>query len=228
MRKPRILLTAFEPFGGESCNSSQQVAEEIARRVSNDWDFRYRILPVTRYDGPDMATRELDDFSPDIMIMLGQAGSRQQITPERVAINLDFFHIPDNANQQPRGESICADGPVGYFSKLPVTSISERLRNAGFAAKVSNSAGLFVCNRVFYSVLHHIAQNELPVMAGLIHLPRISGQNQEDGEPDFGQSLETMVAAVELAMAECLQQLSDSDGRTVNGGSHTPGYRTPD
>ena len=100
-------------------------------------------------------------------------------------------------------ESIRADGPVGYFSTLPVTAIAERLGGAGIPAKVSNTAGLYVCNHVFYRVMDHLASRESPPMAGLIHLPRVCDPVRESGGVTGGLPLETMVTAVELAMAEC-------------------------
>lgn len=204
MPKPKILLSAFEPFGGESDNSSQQVANYIRPSIEQNWEVNYRLLPVTQSGAASTLIAELDIFNPDIVLLLGQAGKRRRISPERVAINLDSFHIPDNAGEQPLGQSICADGPVGYFSTLPIHHIVSRLKAEGIAVKISNTAGLYVCNHVFYAVMHHVAHMESPPKAGLIHLPRVREPNDSRSR---GLTLETMGTAVELAMAECVAGL---------------------
>ena len=201
MNNRRVLLTAFEPFDGDEQNSSQQVAEFVLPSLQQRCALRYTLLPVVRWRASEQAIREIDAFQPELVIMLGQAGKRRRVTPERVAVNMDWFPIPDNAGNQPLGESICKDGPAAYFSTLPVTSIADRANDQGIASKVSNTAGLYVCNHVFYAVMHHIARMAPAPIAGFIHLPRVADGNTGGGR---GLPLASMAAAVALALEECL------------------------
>lgn len=200
-----MLLTAFEPFNGEPCNSSQQVAGHLLDGEGDDWVLHYRELPVTRFGAAEGAIAAITEYDPDLVIMLGQAGCRGEVTPERVAINLDCFHIPDNAGAQPRGECIRSGGPAGYFSTLPVAAVVDRLRSEGIAARVSNTAGLYVCNHVFYAVMHHLSEMEPAPMAGFIHLPRVRRPSADADDRDGdGLPLAVMGRAVRSAIRQCI------------------------
>ena len=132
--------------------------------------------------------------------MLGEAGARFRIMPERVAINVDDFRIPDNAGNQPKGEPIVEGGPVGYFSTLPVRAITDRLLKAHIPAAISNTAGVYLCNRLFYSVMHFIATEKLPITAGFIHVPYMHEQALGRYPDVPSLSRETIVEAVRLAI----------------------------
>ena len=157
-------------------------------------------LPVDRYRAVDIALDLIRAGHPDIVIMLGEAGGRYRITPERVAINVDDFRIPDNAGNKPRDESIVQGGPVGYFSTLPIRAITDRINKALIPASISNSAGAFSCNRLFYSVMHAISVERLPAIAGFMHLPYLHEQalNKVSDVPSL--SRESMVEGVRLAI----------------------------
>ena len=116
--------------------------------------------------------RVIDEISPNIVLCVGEAGGRKAVTPERIAVNIRDARIPDNKGQQPTDEKIVPDGPDGYFSTLPIKEMTAAMKNAGYAAEVSNTAGTFVCNDLMYGVLHHLAQKpgSGPV-AGFIHVP---------------------------------------------------------
>jgi pyroglutamyl-peptidase len=196
----KLLLTAFEPFGGENLNPSLETARQMERISFPDALVLVAELPVDRYRA---VTRALDIIRlerPDVVIMLGEAGARSRINPERVAINVDDFRIPDNAGNQPRDESIIEGGPVGYFSTLPIRAIAERINRAKIPAAISNSAGAHLCNRLFYSVLHTITVEGLPIKAGFIHVPYLHEQaiNKYPDVPSL--SRESIVEAVRLAI----------------------------
>jgi len=210
----RLLITAFEPFAGESINPSSEAARQVARVDFPETLVRMVELPVERYRAVEIALDEIRAARPDVVVMLGLAGGRYRINPERVAINIDDFRIPDNAGDQPAGEPIVEGGPVGYFSTLPIRAIAERLIKAHIPARISNTAGTYLCNRLFYSVMHHIATEGLPAIAGFIHLPYIHEQttNKEIDMPSL--SLETIVEGVRPAVEVALNH-PVADGRVV-------------
>lgn len=200
-----LLLTAFEPFANESVNPSLEVARCIGNLHFPKAHIEVVELPVARLHAPDMAIKRLRSVAPDVVLMLGEAGRRARVTPERVAINMEDFPIPDNVGNQPHGEPIIAEGPVGYFSTLPITSIVTRLKNAHIPAAISNSAGLYLCNRLFYSVMHYIATENLSIDAGFVHLPYLHEQTVNKSVDWPSMSCETLTEAVRIAIEVSLQ-----------------------
>src|SRR5262252_2124656 len=153
---PKLLITAFEPFGGEQINPSLEAVRQIEKDRISNVSVLTAELPVDRYRAVDNALELLLINRPDVVIMLGEAGGRYKINPERVAINIDDFRIPDNVGNQPRDEPIIEGGPAAYFSTLPIRAIAERINKANIPAAISNTAGAYLCNRLFYSVMHAI------------------------------------------------------------------------
>ena len=133
------------------------------------------------------------------MLSIGQAGGRAEITPERIAINIDDARIPDNEGNQPVDRPIVPDGENAYFSNLPIKTMMEAIKKEGIPASVSNSAGTYVCNHLMYSVLYYIKKNALPIKAGFIHVPYIPEQtvNKKD-KPSM--SLAEIVRGLEAAI----------------------------
>lgn len=196
----KLLLTAFEPFGGEGMNPSLEAARQMERVEFPGALVRVAELPVDRYRAVDIALDLIRASRPNIVIMLGEAGARYRINPERVAINIDDFRIPDNAGNQPKDEPIIEGGPVGYFSTLPIRAITERIVAAHIPAAISNSAGAHLCNRLFYSVMHLINSERLPVIAGFIHLPYLHDQAMSKYPDVPSLSRESIVEAVRLVI----------------------------
>ena len=197
---PKLLVTAFEPFGGEQINPSLEAVRQIEKdRISNIAVLTAE-LPVDRYRAVDTALDLLMVNRPDIVIMLGEAGGRYKINPERVAINVDDFRIPDNVGNQPTDEPIIEGGPAAYFSTLPIRAIAERINKANIPAAISNTAGAYLCNRLFYSVMHAIKVNGLDARAGFIHLPYLHDQAVSKYWDFPSMSKETIVEAVRLAI----------------------------
>ena len=173
MTLPRILLTGFEPFGGEAVNPSWEIA-----RTLDGWHCEGHVVHAVQLSCVfGDALRELDAaiaaHRPALVLCLGQAGGRTEISIERIAINVDDARIPDNLGRQPVDSAIEADGPAAYFSTLPIKAIARDVREAGIAAAVSNTAGTFVCNHVFYALMHRLAT--MPSLAhargGFVHVP---------------------------------------------------------
>ena len=143
----------------------------------------------------------VDACTPDAVVMLGEAGGRARVTPERIAINVDDYAIPDNAGEQPRGTAIVAGGADGYFSTLPVAAMVDAVLDAGVPAAVSNSAGTYLCNHVFYRLMHRFQALAEPPRAGFVHLPYLHEQVRERPEPVASLSESSLVGAVGAALA---------------------------
>ena len=198
MRK--VLLTAFEPFGGEDINPSQEVVRAMEYHSFVGAEVERLVLPVERFRAIELALDRIKVQNPDVVIMLGEGGRRFRVTPERVAINVDDFRIADNAGEQPVGEPILEGAPAAYFSTLPIYEIVQRLKDAAIPAAISNSAGTYLCNRLFYSVMHFISEAQVRTRAGFIHLPYSHDQilNKTIDFPSFATS--TLVEATALAI----------------------------
>lgn len=196
----KVLLTAFEPFGGETINPSLETARAIDSIHSTSVTVSMVELPVDRHRAITTALEAIAAEEPDVVIMLGEAGGRFRVTPERVAINIDDYRIPDNAGNQPKDESIVADGPAAYFSTLPIRAICERLIEARIPAAISNSAGTYLCNRLFYSVMHGIATQGRATRAGFIHMPYLHDQAISKPQDVPSLSRESLIEAVRLAI----------------------------
>jgi Pyrrolidone-carboxylate peptidase (N-terminal pyroglutamyl peptidase) len=165
-----ILVTGFEPFGGDSRNPSGETAVALNGRVLSGHVVRGAVLPCVFGDSLRELRRLLAEVAPAAVVCLGVAADRDAITPEQVAINLDDARIPDNAGAQPSLQPVIEGGPPTYPTTLPATEIIAALRDQGFPARISESAGTFVCNHVFYGLMHDLRHRpEIP--AGFIHVP---------------------------------------------------------
>lgn len=196
----RVLLSGFEPFGGETRNPSAEVVSALRQSPPAAMALSTVVLPVDRIAAGAALLERIAHEAPEVLVMLGEAGGRARVTPERVAINVDDFAIADNAGHQPRGEAVIDGAPVGYFSTLPVVATVNDLFAAGIPAAISNSAGTFLCNRVFYQVLHHQALHGSPQRAGFVHLPYLHEQVADKPGAMASLSLATMVEAVRIVL----------------------------
>ncbi|SUX54229.1 pyroglutamyl-peptidase I [Chromobacterium vaccinii] len=189
-----VLLTGFEPFGGETINPSWEAARRLDGETIAGARVHARLLPCAFGSALDALNHELDALRPDIAIAVGQAGGRPDIAVERVAINIDDARFPDNAGRQPIDQLIVADGPAAYFSTLPIKAIVAGLRERGLPATVSQSAGTFVCNHVMYGLLHRGG-----LRGGFIHLPFLPEQAVRHPRA-FSLTLDDCVSALRLAV----------------------------
>lgn len=213
----RLLLTAFEPFAGEAINPSLEAARQMEKIDFADSVIRTAELPVDRYRAVEVALELIRSGKPDVVIMLGEAGGRLRVNPERVAINIDDFRISDNSGNQPKDEPIVEGGPVAYFSTLPIRAITDRIIKAHIPAAISNSAGSYLCNRLFYSVMHMIDIERLPVIAGFIHLPYFHDQAMNKYPEVASLSRESIVEAVRLAIEISIGSVAENRARSVLG-----------
>jgi pyroglutamyl-peptidase len=200
-----VLLTGFEPFDGQAINPS----EEIAREINDATIARHRVVGALLPCVFGAALKELKHqiklHNPAFVLCLGQAGGRAEVTPERVAINVDDARIPDNAGQQPVDRPVVKDGPAAYFSTLPIKAIVHELRRREIPAAVSQSAGTFVCNHVFYGLMHELALHRPTVRGGFIHVPFVPEQTTDRPSLPF----EVLTEAVRVAIATTAEYRRD-------------------
>lgn len=192
----KLLLTAFEPFGGEAINPALEAVRRVPDKIGGVQVVRLEVPTVFRAS-IDTVAAAIAREQPDAVLCVGQAGGRFGITPERVAINLDDAAIPDNAGSQPVDSPIFADGAPAYFSTLPIKAMVQAIRAAGLPASVSNTAGTFVCNHLMYGLLDHLSRTGRNIPAGFIHLPATPAQAAERPSP----SMSPETAAKGLAAA---------------------------
>jgi pyroglutamyl-peptidase len=168
-----ILLTGFEPFDGAPTNPSWG-AVQAARDILSAEGLGVEAveLPCVFGESVQVLRREIERLRPALVVSAGVAGGRDRLSLERVAINCDDARIPDNAGNRPVDEEVVPGGPAAYFSTLPVKAALQALKIAGLRAEVSQSAGTYVCNHVFYGLMHHLATDSPGSRGGFIHVPR--------------------------------------------------------
>ena len=203
-----VLVTGFEPFAGQRVNPSQLAVEALAGRTIAGRRIETAILPVVFGDATAALRRAVRRHRPELVICVGEAGGRAEISVERVAINVDDARIADNAGAQPIDEFIAGNGPPAYFATLPVKAMAVAMRAAGVPTEVSNSAGTFVCNHLMYGVLHYLAASGQRARAGFIHVP-YSEEQVLDKPATPSMAIATMVKAIRAGIAAALQHRRD-------------------
>lgn len=194
-----VLLTGFQPFGGETVNPSLEAVKRLQGAAVEGARLEALEMPTVFGKCLNVLEKAIDALQPDIVIAVGQAGGRSGITVERIAINIDDAPIPDNEGNRPIDTPIIAGGPAAYWSTLPVKTIVSRLRQAGIPASVSQTAGTFVCNHLFYGLSHLLATRYPGTRGGFIHIPYLP--KQAAAYPDRpSMSLEVIVRALEIAV----------------------------
>ncbi|MBD8654935.1 pyroglutamyl-peptidase I [Oxalobacteraceae sp. CFBP 13730] len=213
-----VLLTGFEPFNGATINPAWEAVRSLEGWQGDGFQVEVRQLPCVFGDAIEDLTALIDELHPDVVIAVGQAGGRPDISVERVAINVDDASILDNGGQQPVDTAIVADGPAAYFSTLPIKAIVHALRARGLVAGVSQTAGTFVCNHVFYGLMHHAVTQPQPIKAGFIHVPFLPEQAAARLDAPPSMALEDIIAGVKLAVEVTLGV--DTDLREAGGATH--------
>ena len=205
----RILLTGFEPFDKDSVNPSWEVARALDGELIAGGVVHALQLPCVFGAAMPVLDEALAQLQPTLIISLGLAGGRTDITPERVAINMDDARIADNAGNQPVDQPVVREAPAAYFSTLPIKAMVRNLRDAGIPASVSNTAGTFVCNHVFYALMHRLARRAGPgVRGGFIHIPALPQQAaQHPGMASM--ALETQVQGIRSAIQTAMTVQED-------------------
>lgn len=208
-----VLLTGFEPFGGDQDNASAEVARHLHGAVIGGHRVQAALLPCVFGAAKTELERQIRTVQPALVVCLGQAAGRAEITPERVAINVDDARIPDNAGRQPVDRAVVRGGPAAYWSTLPVKAMVAGLQTRGIPAAVSQTAGTFVCNHVFYGLMHALRRRR--IRGGFIHVPLLPSQAGR-GQPSL--PLATLVTGVRLAVAVALR--TRRDRRSGGGATH--------
>jgi pyroglutamyl-peptidase len=213
---PTILLTGFEPFGGENINPSQEIVRALDGEIVDGHRIVGAILPVAFAATLPLLEELLDAHRPTLVFALGQAGGRSAISLERVAINLVDARIADNDGLQPIDAAVLDGAPGAYFTRLPVKAIARCLLELGIPAAPSLSAGSFVCNQVFYALSHLLATRHPHARGGFVHVPWLPQQAAlHPGQPSM--TLQTMIDGVRAALACAItttEELHVADGAT--------------
>ena len=189
----KLLITGFEPFGGEVINPSWEAVKLLPSKI-NGYQLTKLCIPVVFAEAAEAVIKTAEEIRPDVILCIGQAGGRNVVTPELVGINLRHASIPDNNGNQPKDDAIVSDGENAYFSTLPVRKIAESICANGVPAKVSYSAGAYVCNDVLYTLLHNYKETSTRV--GFIHIPYCIEQNKEPCM-DMDDIVKGLTAAIE-------------------------------
>ena len=189
----KILITGFEPFGGSDINSSWEVAFRLAHQDINSADIRVEQLPVSFSRAGEIIRNLIKVHKADVLIMLGQRGGGKSIDIERISVNMMDASKPDNDGCCPQEQMICPKGNAAYFSNLPVKILRDALLQKNIPAKVSNSAGLYVCNSTYYHALNEIFEQRLKTKAVFVHLPKISNEFSLDF---LTESVETIIKMI--------------------------------
>lgn len=215
-RSSTVLLTGFEPFAGERSNPSWDAVQALDGEHIAFHRVVARCLPVEFGASLDALHKAIRELQPALVLCIGQAGGRAQLSLERVAINVDDARIPDNAGACPIDEPVASDGPAAYFSDLPIKAMLVALREAGIPAEVSQTAGTYVCNHVFYGLMHAL-RNAPGVRGGFIHIPYSTEQaTAHPGAPSL--PIATVSEALRIALRVALITLDDR--RIAAGAEH--------
>lgn len=211
---PCVVLTGFDPFGGESTNPSwQAVAQLHGRRIAG-----HRVVAVqlpTSFEGAEKALRKaLREHAPRAVIAVGQAGGRAQVSLERVAINLIDARIPDNTGKQPIDVPVLVGGPDAYFATLPLKACLHALHAQGIPAAMSYSAGTYVCNQVFYLLMHAL-RGKPQVPGGFVHVPYLPEQAARHSHNAPSMPLAMIVDALHSIVANTLRPTAHGVGRSA-------------
>jgi pyroglutamyl-peptidase len=213
-----LLVTGFAPFGGETVNPSFEIARALHGTLVAGRRVVACELPCVFGDALVVLDEAVRRSRPVLVLALGQAASRAEISVERIAINVDDAPMPDNAGAQPVDRPVVEGAPAAHFSTLPVKAVVTALRAAGLPAGVSQTAGTYVCNHVFYGLQHRLAGTGVP--GGFIHVPMMT--EQAAGRPGVPSlSLDEMIRGVRVALDVCVAVLDGADaaGAVAPGGS---------
>ncbi|MBO7304668.1 MAG: pyroglutamyl-peptidase I [Clostridia bacterium] len=189
----KLLITGFEAFGGERINPSWEAVSRLPEEIGK-YSVIKLCIPVEYGRAAEKVISVADRVLPDVILCVGQAGGRAAVTPELVGINLRHSELSDNAGYQPSDEPIIRGGAAAYFSTLPVRKMADAVNAKGIPAKVSYSAGAYVCNDTLYTLLAHFENS--PTRVGFIHIPYCTAQAKEPAM-EIGDIILALTVAVE-------------------------------
>lgn len=209
-----VLLTGFEPFGDESINPSWEVVSRLEGVTDAEECIVCVQLPCVFGESLQVLLAAIARYSPTLVIAVGQAGGRTDISLERIAINIDDARIPDNQGYQPIDKPVVENGPAAWFSTLPIKAIVNALQQEGIPASVSQTAGTYVCNHVMYGLLHALGDKP-EVKAGFIHIPYLPQQAAKH-PGSASMAGETVKQGLEIAIRTALRVEFDEQ---ITGGT---------
>lgn len=203
----KFLITGFDPFGGQKINPAIEAVKRLPDQIEKAEIIKLEI-PTIFNESARIVKEAIEKNKPDYVINVGQAGGRAAITPERIAINLNEGSIPDNAGYKPVGEKIQVKGAAAYFTQLPIKAEVKAIRNVGLPAYISNTAGTYVCNHIFYQVQYLRATQFPNIKTGFIHIPFLPEQVvRRRNTPSM--SLDNIV----LGLSAAIQAIVQRDGK---------------
>lgn len=209
----RVLVTGFDPFGGENINPAYEAVRGLEDHILGV-EIIKKEIPTVFHKSIEILEKLIIDENPDIIICIGQAGGRFDISLERIAINIDDARIKDNEGNQPIDAIIYEDGENAYFSKLPIKRMARKIREAGIPASISNTAGTFVCNHIMYGLLYLINNKYPSIRGGFIHVPYLPEQVLSKGNLP-SMSLDNIREGLKLAIEAAIGY--DEDIKTIEG-----------
>lgn len=202
-----ILVTAFDPFNQESINPSSEALALLPECLADVRLFKL-VIPTIQGKSFNKIKVKIEEVQPDVVVSIGQAGGRPDLSIERIGINLDDYRIKDNEGNQPIDCPIFEEGPAAYFSTLPIKAMMQACQQVKIPVSISNSAGTFVCNHVLYSTLHYIAENDLKIKAGFIHIPYLP-QQVLDKPQQPSMTLEDIVVGITACLEAIIRYEQD-------------------
>lgn len=171
----KILVTGFDPFGGEKINPAIESVKALPEVINGAEIIKLEIPTVYR-KSVEKIEKAVEEHNPDVILAIGQAGGRFDITVERIAMNIDDYRIKDNEGNQPIDEPIQKDGDTAYFASLPIKAMVKAIQDEKIPASISNTAGSFVCNHVMYGILYMIDKKFPGKRGGFVHIPFLPEQ----------------------------------------------------
>ncbi|RGX90686.1 pyroglutamyl-peptidase I [Roseburia sp. OF03-24] len=213
----KILVTGFDPFGGASINPAYEAVKLLPDRIEGAEVIKMEIPTVFGKDEEVIRTA-VEKYHPDAVLCVGQAGGRSGITVEKVAINLMEARIPDNEGKQPSDEPIKEDGENAYFASIPVKCMVQYIKEAKIPARVSYTAGTFVCNDIMYRVLYMIDKEYPHMRGGFVHVPYLPEQTLDLPEGTPSMSAEMIEEALEYGIRAIIE--NEEDVKTTGGEIH--------
>lgn len=213
----KILVTGFDPFGGEQVNPAYQAVQLLPETIAEAKIIKLELPTVFSKSG-QVLEESIVKYQPDVVIDVGQAGGRSCIMIEKVAINLAEARIPDNNGEQPVNKPIEPDGNTAYYTNLPIKAMVQNIREHGYPCHISYSAGTYVCNCIMYKLLYMIHKKYPNVKGGFIHVPFSAEQviNKPNGTP--WMSVKDMAKCLEYAIEAAINNETDID--IVSGTTH--------
>ena len=211
----KVLITGFDSFGNETINPSNLAVNSLPDSIG-DIIIKKVTIPTIFKKSSEVLEKYIAEFSPNIIICVGQAGGRDKITVERVAINIDDARIPDNDNNSPIDEKIRQDGENAYFSSLPIKAIVETLVNNNIPAAISNTAGTFVCNHIMYESLYLANTKYTDIKTGFIHIPFIKEQVKDKPDTPF-MDLDIIISALKHIIVTAAEYYKKNDIKITGG-----------